>query len=64
MKKFLKLGHSNLTSGHFGTKKMFARISQHFIWPNLWMDVKSYVNILCVKKQLGTVMLAATALCV
>ena len=31
-------------NGHFGTKKMFPCISQHFIWPNLWKDVKSYVK--------------------
>ena len=35
----LELAHSNPMAGHFGYKKTYARISQHFLWPRVWLDV-------------------------
>ena len=40
----LELAHSNPMAGHFGYKKTYARISQHFLWPRVWLDVKSFVR--------------------
>ena len=31
-------------AGHFGFKKTFARISRHFLWPRMWVDVKAFVR--------------------
>ena len=42
--QILELAHSNLTSGHFGFKKTFARISRHFLWPKMWGEVKAFVR--------------------
>ena len=40
----LELAHSNPVAGHFGYKRTYARISLHFIWPRVWLDVKSFVK--------------------
>ena len=40
----LQLAHSNLVAGHFGFKKTFARISRHFLWPRMWVQVKEFVR--------------------
>ena len=40
----LQLGHSNLLAGHFGVKKTYARISRHFVWPGLSVNVKELVR--------------------
>ena len=40
----LELAHSNLVAGHFGYKKTFARIRRHFLWPRMWVDVKTFVR--------------------
>ena len=34
----------NSVAGHFGFKKTFARISKHFVWPRVWLDVKEFVR--------------------
>ena len=41
--QILKIAHSNLSAGHFGVKKTFAKISRHFLWPRMWADVKASV---------------------
>ena len=40
----LELAHSNVLAGHFGVKKTFSRLSQKFLWPSMWTEVKSYVK--------------------
>ena len=40
----LQLGHSSLLAGHFGVKKTYARISRHFVWPGLSVNVKELVR--------------------
>ena len=40
----LELTHSNPMAGHCGYKKTYARISQHFICPRVWLDVKWFVR--------------------
>ena len=40
----LELAHSNLAAGHFGIKKTFGRISRHFLWPRMWVEVKNFVR--------------------
>ena len=40
----LKIGHSDVCSGHFGVKKTFGKLSKHFLWPGMWRDVKAYVK--------------------
>ena len=42
--KLLELAHSGLVSGHFGVKKTYAKLSGHFIWPRMWVEVKDYVR--------------------
>ena len=42
--RVLELAHSNRVAGHFGFKKTYARLSLHFIWPKVWVDVKSFVR--------------------
>ena len=46
----LQVAHSNITAGHFGVKKTFARINRHFLWPKMWDQLKSYVRT-CVGCQ-------------
>ena len=40
----LDMAHSGLVSGHFGVKKTYAKLSSHFIWPRMWVEVKAYVR--------------------
>ena len=40
----LALAHSGLVSGHFGVKKTYAKLSAHFIWPKMWVEVKAHVR--------------------
>ena len=42
--KLLELAHSGLVSGHFGVKKTYAKLSGHFIWPKMWVQVKELVR--------------------
>ena len=44
-KQVLKIAHSNITAGHFGVKKTFAKIKLHFQWPKMLSDVREYVRI-------------------
>ena len=43
-KQVLQMAHSNITAGHFGVKKTFARVNRHFLWPKMWGQVKNYVR--------------------
>ena len=38
----LELAHSGLVSGHFGVKKTYSKLSRHFIWPRMWVEVKEF----------------------
>ena len=40
----LQMGHSSSTAGHFGVKKTHSKIANHFVWPGLWSQVKTYVR--------------------
>ena len=40
----LDMAHSGLVSGHFGVKKTYAKLSSHFIWPRMWVEVKAHVR--------------------
>ena len=40
----LEMAHSGLVSGHFGVKKTYAKLSSHFIWPRMWVELKEYVR--------------------
>ena len=48
----LGMAHSSSIAGHFGVKKTHAKISQHFVWPGLWTQVKEYVRT-CAGCQLA-----------
>ena len=54
-KQVLKIAHSNITAGHFGVKKTFAKIKLHFQWPKMLSDVREYVRICggCQRAALG-----------
>ena len=56
----LQMAHSNLTAGHFGVKKTFARLSRHFLWPKMWGQVKGYVRT-CAGCQKGARLVNAKA---
>ena len=43
-KALLEMAHSGLVSGHFGVKKTYAKLSNHFIWPRMWVEVKELVR--------------------
>jgi hypothetical protein len=43
-KEVIKECHDAMTSGHLGTDKTFKRVHERFWWPNLYGDVKSYVE--------------------
>ena len=51
-KQVLSIAHSSSIAGHFGVKKTHAKISQHFIWPGLWPQVKEFVRT-CAGCQLA-----------
>ncbi|KZS04739.1 Uncharacterized protein APZ42_032245 [Daphnia magna] len=36
--------HASATSGHFGVHKTLARITERFWWPNMSVDVRTYVS--------------------
>ena len=38
--QILNIAHSNLSAGHFGVKKTFAKIARHL----MWADVKAFVR--------------------
>ena len=40
----LEMAHTHMLAGHFGGKKTFARVSARFLWPKMWVEVKSYVR--------------------
>ena len=40
----LALAHSGPVSGHFGVKKTYSKLSVHFIWPKMYVEVKAYVR--------------------
>lgn len=40
----LRKCHDDLTSAHMGIFKTHKRLSQHYFWPNMYEDVKRYVN--------------------
>lgn len=42
--KILEACHKDLMSGHMGTKKTLARITQRFIWPGVAKDVNHLVS--------------------
>ena len=44
--KILEACHKDPTSGHMGTKKTLARITQRFIWPGVAKDVNHLVSTL------------------
>ncbi len=46
----MKSCHSDPTSGHLGTKKTVARISDRFMWQGINKDVKGFVSsiIMCI----------------
>ena len=43
-KQVLSIAHSCIVAGHFGVKKTFARIRNHFLWPKMWGQVRDYVR--------------------
>ena len=43
-KNVLELAHSHSLAGHFGGKKTFARLSDRFLWPRMWVEVKEFVK--------------------
>ena len=50
--EFLGLAHDLPRSGHFGIRKMYNRILQHFCWPDLKKDVAKWCKE-CHTCQLG-----------
>ena len=43
--KILDACHKDPTSGHMGSKKTLARITERFMWPGVEKDVKCLVSI-------------------
>ncbi|XP_068231835.1 uncharacterized protein [Palaemon carinicauda] len=41
--KLLILAHENNLAGHFGVRKTFQKLSEHFFWPGMRRDVKRHV---------------------
>ncbi|XP_068229386.1 uncharacterized protein [Palaemon carinicauda] len=41
--KLLISAHENNLAGHFGVKKTFQKLSEHFFWPGMRRDVKRHV---------------------
>ncbi|XP_068242408.1 uncharacterized protein [Palaemon carinicauda] len=41
--KLLILAHGNNLAGHFGVRKTFQKLSEHFFWPGMRRDVKRHV---------------------
>ncbi|XP_068213400.1 uncharacterized protein [Palaemon carinicauda] len=41
--KLLTLAHENNIAGHFGVRKTFQKLSEHFFWPGMRRDVKRHV---------------------
>ena len=40
----IDMAHSGLVSGHFEVKKTYAKLSCHFIWPRMYVEVKAFVR--------------------
>lgn len=45
-KRILDSCHKHPTSGHMGTKKTLARITERFMWPGVTKDVYQLVSYL------------------
>ena len=43
-KKIVVACHKDATSGHMGTKKTLARITERFMWPGVAKDVYKHVS--------------------
>jgi transposase InsO family protein len=43
-REVLKECHDALSSGHLGTEKTFGRVRERYWWPNLYKEVKHYVE--------------------
>ena len=44
-KNFTKLSHAPYTSGHMGSKKTLARITEWYMWKGVGKDVKKFVSL-------------------
>ena len=42
--RLLKGCHKGLTSGHLGTKRTLARVTERFMWPGVGKDVNNLVS--------------------
>jgi hypothetical protein len=40
----LKEKHSGGLAGHFGHDKTFAKLSESYFWPGMWLEVKKFVD--------------------
>lgn len=49
----LEEGHGDKMGGHFGVEKTFAKISRYYAWPNMYKDIKNFVEScqVCVQKR-------------
>lgn len=43
--QIIKSCHAAATSGHLGTKKTLARITERFMWPGVTKEVNAMVGI-------------------
>src|SRR6266511_4404085 len=44
MEPILFLFHNDLTAGHFGATKTHAKIQRLYYWPNMYQEIKKYVE--------------------
>lgn len=52
----LKECHDEPAAGHLGVAKTIARVAQHYYWPGMYRDVKTYVRscVTCQKYKVST----------
>ena len=51
--EIIKSCHAAPTSGHLGTKKTLARVTERFMWPGVTKEVYAMVSILTGLKIAG-----------